>query len=124
MPIGFGSFYFLPGRFLSLLFETVGKYDNRMAVKKTEYPIDIGTMLDSALPDFRSPDQFLEIGGRDHLHLFQQAKHPDHFLRRFAGQCIKKILDGTFPVYCTIEDNRSVHDDKLTRTLTYVKMII
>lgn len=55
-----------------------------MAVKEAEYPIDIGTVLDSAFPDVLCPDQLLEIGGRDHLQVFQKAEHPCHLLGHLA----------------------------------------
>ena len=64
MPIGLGSFYFLSGRLHTLFLETVGQYDHRMTVKEAEYPVNIGTVLDSALPDIICPDQLLEIVGR------------------------------------------------------------
>ena len=46
------------------------------------------------------------------------------YLGHLARQGIEKILDGTFPVFCPVEDDRSVHGDMLTRMLTYVKAII
>jgi hypothetical protein len=55
-----------------------------MAVKEAEYPIDIGTVLDSALPDFLSPDQLLEIGSRDHLQVFQEVEDPRYLLGHLA----------------------------------------
>jgi len=100
----------------------MGQYDRRMAVKKAEYPIYIGTVLDSALPDILRPDQLLEIGGRDYIEVFQEAEHPRHLLGHLAGQGVKKILDGTFPVRCLIKCDGSVHDNMLTHMLTYVKV--
>jgi hypothetical protein len=124
MPIGFSSFYFLFGRFHAFFLKAVGQYNHRMAVKEAEYPMDIGTILDSALPDVRCPDQLLEIGDRDHLNIFQKTQHPRHLLCHLAGQGIKKILDGTFPIRCLIKCDGSGHGYMLTSTLTYVKVIV
>ena len=95
-----------------------------MAVKEAEYPIDVGSILDSALPDLLCPDQLLEIGGRDNLQVFQKAEYPCHLLGHLAGQRIEKILDGAFPVFCPVEDDRSIHGYMLTCMLTCVKGII
>jgi hypothetical protein len=86
--------------------------------------IDIGTVLDSALPYVLCPDQLLEMGGGDHLQVFQKAEHPCHLLGHLAGQGIEKILDGAFSVFCPVEDDRSVHGYMLTCMLTYVKGIV
>ena len=115
---------FSRGRFHALFLKTVGQYNPRMAVKEAEYSVDVGSILDSALPDFLCPDQLLEIGGRDHLQVFKKAEHPCYLLGYLAGQRIEKILDGAFPVFCPVEDDRSVHGDMLTRMLTFVKGIV
>ena len=114
-------FYFLPGSFHALLLETVGQYNQRVAIKEAKYPIDIGTVLDSTLSDFLSTDQFLEICGRHHLQVFQEAEHPRHFLSHLAGHGIEKILNRAFPVHRSIEYDRSIHGCMLTCMLTYVK---
>jgi hypothetical protein len=45
-------------------------------------------------------------------------------LGHLAGQRIEKILDGAFPVFCPVEDDRSIHGYMLTCMLTCVKGII
>jgi hypothetical protein len=101
----------------------VGQYNNRMAVEKTEYSVNVGTVLDSALPDVLRPWQFFKICSWHYSQVFQKAKYPHHLLSHFAGQGIKKILDGAFPIYCLIKSDGSVHGDMLTYTLTSVKLI-
>lgn len=80
-------------------------------------------MLDSEFPDVLRADQLFEIDDRHHLQVLQQTEYPNHFLSHLAGQLIEKILNGAFPVYCCVEDDRSVHGCMLTHMLTSVKMI-
>jgi hypothetical protein len=101
----------------------MGQYDQRIAVKETEYPIDVRAMLDPALPDILRSDQFFEIGGRHQFQIFQETEYPNHFLGHLARQGIEEILNGTFPVFSSIEEDRSIHDVLLTHMLTCVKGI-
>jgi len=119
--VGFGYLDFSFGRLHALLLETVGQYDHRMAIKEAEYSIDVRTELDSALPDFLRADQLLEIGGRDHVQVFQEPEHPKHLLGYLARQRIKKFLDGASPIRCLVEEDGSTHGKMLTCELTYVK---
>jgi hypothetical protein len=95
-----------------------------MAVEETEYPVNVGTILNSALPDILRPCQFFKICCRHYFQVFQEVKYPHHLLSHFARQGIKKILDGAFPICCLIKSDGSVHDDMLTYTLTSVKLIV
>jgi len=61
-----------------------------MAVKETEDTVDIGTILNSALPNILRSDQLLEIGGRDHLQVLQKAGFHQCFFR--SGQTIPDEL--------------------------------
>jgi hypothetical protein len=45
-------------------------------------------------------------------------------LSHLAGQLIEKILNRAFPVFCPVEDDRSVHGCMLTHMLTFVKVIL
>ena len=70
------------------------------------------------------PVSFFKICSWHYSQIFQEAKYPHHLLSYFAGQGIKKILDGAFPIYCLIKNDGSVHGNMLTRTLTSVKLIV
>lgn len=102
----------------------MGQYNHRMAVEETEYPVNVRTVLDSALPDILRPCQLFKICSWHYSQVFQEAKYPHHLLSHFAGQGIKKILDGAFPIYGLIKSDGSVHGSMLTYTLTSVKLIV
>lgn len=95
-----------------------------MAVEETEYPINVRTILDSALSDILRTGQLFKICSRHYFQVFQKTKYPHHFLSYLAGQGIKKILGGAFPIRCFIKCDGSVHGDMLTCMLTYVKVIV
>lgn len=101
----------------------MGQYNNRMAVEETEYSVNVGTVLDSTLPDVLRPWQLFKICRWHYSQVFQEAKYPHHLLSHFAGQGIKKILDGAFPIYGLIKIDGSVHGNMLTCMLTSVKLI-
>jgi len=101
----------------------VGQYNNRMAVEETEYSVNVGTVLDSTLPDVLRPWQLFKICRWHYSQVFQEVKYPHHLLSHFAGQGIKKILDGAFPIYGLIKIDGSVHGNMLTCMLTSVKLI-
>jgi hypothetical protein len=102
----------------------MGQYNHRMAVEETEYPVNVRTVLDSALPDILRPCQLFKICSWHYPQVFQEAKYPHHLLSHFAGQGIKKILDGAFPIYGLIKSNGSIRSNMLTYTLTSVKLIV
>ena len=95
-----------------------------MAVEETEYSVNVGTVLDSALPDIFRPCQLFKICGWHYFQVFQKTKYPHHLLSHLAAQGIKKILDGAFTIYCFIKCNGSIHGYMLTYMLTSVKLII
>ena len=102
----------------------MGQYNHRMAVEETEYSINVGTISDPTLPDILCPCQLFKICRWHYSQIFHEAKYPHHLLSHFAGQGIKKISDGAFPIYCLIKSDGSVHGNMLTDTLTSVKIIV
>jgi hypothetical protein len=94
---------------LRLFHQPVRQHHDITVHQESKQPIGVRGELDSALPNLVGTRQLLEIRYRDNVQIFQQSKDPGDFLRRFAGQSVKKVFYGAFSFCRCVENDGAFH---------------